>query len=405
MALFKYRALDANGQPAEGVMEEDSARRVIAALEQRGLSVNLVAHCEPKRFLFARKPKLSWDDLHQFNEHLHTVTRSGGALVPAMAVMEQDIGRPQIKKVLQDVRQHMEAGNTLSDAFARHPRSFSPVYTSLVRAGEQAGSLPSVFSCLATYSKRMIELRSSIQETLAYPLMVLLVAAVIVGYLLTYVVPIFADIFAGFGGNLPAPTQLLVDASAFFNGNFWSVTGTGVLGVVLAVWIIMSLLQARSGGLIVDRLKSLIPGYGRVYITVSIERFSRALGLLLRSGVRLPEALDLAGHAAGNAVIHRAAGDAARHVSGGAGLADALKKTGRFANSFCWLLGNAESRGETDSALLLLADDLVENSAQLQRQLKFIIGPLMVIGLGMTIGFIVLSLYLPIFSLGDIINK
>lgn len=405
MALFRYRALDAAGQAADGVMEEDSARRVVAALQQRGLTVNCVERAEPKRALFPRKPKLTWDDLHQFNEHLHAVTRTGNAFVPALAAIENDIGKPRMKKTLADVRRHVEAGNSLSEAFERHPDSFSPVYTSLVRAGERTGNLSAVFSCLATYSKRMVDLRNSIQETMVYPAMVVLVSVCIVSFILTDVVPVFAEIFAGFGGSLPAPTQLLVDASVLFQERRWVVLAAFVFLVACCVWTIRAMIQGKSNGHLIDKVKSLIPGYGRAYVMVSTERFSRALGLLLQSRVPATEALELAGHAAGNSVISRAASDAVTRVAGGTGLADALRATGCFTNSFCWLLGTAESRGEVDTALLVLADDLGYGTAHLQRQLKYIISPLLIIGLAFTVGFIVVSLYLPIFSLGDLINR
>lgn len=405
MALFRYRALDATGQAADGVMEEDSARRVIAALQQRGLTVNLVERAEPKRAIFSRKPKLTWDDLHQFNEHLLTATRCNAGLIPAMEAMEHELNRPQVRSVLKDVRRHVEAGNSLSDAFARHPESFSPVYTALVSAGERTGSLSAVFSCLATYSKRAVELRNSIQEALAYPVILILVAGAVLLMMLLKIVPIYRDVFEGFGGRLPVQTQLVLMLSELLRQHGGLVAIICVFALFVAYSALRRVVKGESHGYALDNTKMAVPLFGKIYKLVSTERFCRALGLLLNKGVAPKEALDLAAASAGNSVMSRRIASAAHQVSSGTSIADALRTTRLFKNSFCWLLSNAEKRGELDTALPILADGIARNILILQRRVKLISEPVLIVLLGLVVGFVIKALYMPMFSLGDVINK
>ena len=401
MTLFKYRAVDEDGLAIEGTLEEESARRVVVTLQERNLTVNAVERAGPAPEPSPTKTKLSWEDLELLNDQLFTITRSGTPLAPSLAAMGHELRNRRIRELLEDVRRRIEGGDTLEAALSAHTGDFPPVYAALVAAGERAGNLSAVFECLSRYSRRMVELKSSLFEVLAYPLIVIVAATAIVIGMLWVIVPQFAAVFMDFGGELPAPTMFLLHVSDALR------TYPGVLVAVAAAFAglcavtLPSLLRTESGGYRRDRLKLLLPFAGRIYASVSVARFCRALGLLLQSHVPMVESVNLAAAAAGNAVLNRAVKAAAQRVSSGMPLSEALKQTGYFDSGFCWLLGNAEQRGDMPDALFVLEDDHERAVDRMRRWMMTVAGPVAVVVVGLVIGFVSISLYLPIFTLGD----
>lgn len=404
MAQFRYKAVDPDGNPVEGVMEEASARRVVTLLQEQGLTVNSVDKTGGDSFAFLRRNRLSWQDLSEFNDQLLTITKSGLPLAPALKAMAVDVRKARLRNVLQDIQQQVEAGNTLESALTRHPGSFSPVYVSLVRAGERAGNIAAVFECLSTYSRRMVDLKSSIQEMMAYPSMLILAAVVIVSGILVKVVPVMAEIFQDFGGALPWPTKFVLNiTNMFLDHNVLLLIVTIVILVILAK-VFVSFLHGESSGSRMDWIKLHIPGFGRVYAVASLARFCRALGLLLQAKVPILESLQLASAAAGNAVLAKAVRYAGRQVANGATLAEGLKESRYFDHSFCWLLGQGEQRGELAESLLLLDEDQERSVDRMRKWIMMVTGPVVVVCVAVIVGFLVVSMYLPIFSLGDVIS-
>jgi len=404
MAQFRYRAVDPDGNPVEGVMEEASARRVVPLLQEQGLSVNGVNKVGGGGFEFMRRNRLSWQDLSEFNDQLLTITKSGLPLAPALKAMASDVRKAKLRNVLDDIQRQVEAGNTLESALTRHPGSFSPVYVSLVRSGERAGNIAAVFECLTTYSRRMVDLRSSIQEMLAYPLMLILAAFAIVVWILVKVVPVMAEIFKDFGGELPAPTKLVLRIGDLFvhHSLIWLSVSAVILVIMLKVFV--SFLHGESSGPGMDRIKLHIPGLGRVYAMASLARFCRALGLLLQARVPMLASLELAAASAGNAVLTKAVRYAGRQVANGATLAEGLKESRYFDHSFCWLLAQGEQRGELAESLLLLDEDQERSVDRMRKWIMMVTGPAVVVCVAILVGFLVISMYLPIFSLGDVIS-
>jgi len=404
MPLFNYKTVDPEGNPIEGVLEEDTARRAVLVLEERGLQVNTVEAAGPKRRLFPSRDRLTWADLEELNEQLLTITREKLPITSAIGELTQDVRNRRVKRVLEGIRRHVEAGHSLEDAFALHPESFSPVYTTLIRAGERAGNLAGVFGCLTGYSKRMAELKNQVQEALAYPLILVTAAGALLAGMLLWVVPMFGEIFMDFGGELPAPTWFLLWVSDVVRDNapYWGAA-CGVF-LVACVVLISSLLRTTSSGYVLDTIKLRTPAFGRLYAACSLERFCRTLGMLIEARVPVVESLDLAAATTGNAVLRRAVTSAALQVSSGSPLAEALRASGYFENLFCWLLGNAEHRGEVDQTLQVLAEDYESSVARVQKWILLLAGPVVTVLVAFLVGYIVVSLYLPIFTLGDVVS-
>jgi len=404
MTLYKYRAVDRDGKVIEGTMEEDSAKRAASTLRERGLQVNSIDEVGKGPGFLRMKSRLTWDDLDLFNRELLAITKSGLPLAPVLKALAEDIRSRRLKPVLEDVRIHLESGSSLEEAISKHRSSFPPMYASVIRAGERTGNLSGVLSHLSAYSARMVEMKNSIQEAVAYPILVLVAACGILLFLMVKVVPEFEEMFNDFGGVLPGPTQLCVNVSNFFVGHAIVFLACVAVGLAVLYRILKGLRGTESGGYVLDQIKIHVPFFGALYTSASMARFSRTLGLLLASKVPVVESLDLASAAAGNAVLRMAVMDAARLVEGGEAISNALASTGYFGHSFSWMVGTGEARGEVAMSLLNLADTYDRGADRMDKLISMLIGPVVIIFLGITVGFIVISLYLPIFMLGDAIS-
>ncbi|MCX5771611.1 MAG: type II secretion system F family protein [Candidatus Hydrogenedentes bacterium] len=402
MPLFKYRAVDGEGNPVDGTMEGPFAHQVVVALQQQGLAVNAVRRVGRERPAVASR-RLSWSDIEQLNSQLMMATKSSLPLAPSIAAMAQDLGNPRIRPVLEDVRQQLEAGQSLEQALSRHPKAFSPVYRALVSAGETAGNLPGVFRALFDYSKSMADLASNLRLALMYPALVITFAALVIGGLLWKVVPQYAEIFNEFGKGLPAPTQFLINLSDFVRARGLLILCALVVagGVGIAYYVNGRRAEPHYWA---DWLKLRTPVVRRVFMLGSVMQFTRALALLLEARVPLLESLELAGAASGNAVLHRRIRMAARDLNAGSSIGQALQKARIFDSGSCWLIANAEKNGSLEETLVALSEEQARSLAYLYRSITTLIGPAIVVGIGLFVGFIILSLYLPIFSLGDAIS-
>ena len=385
-------------------MDESSARRVTAILEERGLQVSEVERVG-KRAGFARLGRpLRLEDLELFNDHLLAVAKSGLPMAPALKGIAKDFHKKRLRRIVQSIQADLEKGSSLDEALSKHPDSFPPIYATAIRAGERAGNLSGVLSVLNTHSSRMIDIRNTVQAAFAYPILVLICAAGVMSFLLVKVIPVFDEIFQDFGVGLPAPTQFWVDISRVMNANLVPISVMAIL--VFAGWPAFARLARRTyrGGYIVDWLKHYIPVVGKTFIEGSLARFSRSLGILLAGGVPIVESLDLASAASGNAVLREKVRLATLDVAGGQRVADALSDTGYFSHTFCWLFSIGEERGELDEALMTIAGTYEREIARRDRLFGFLIGPVLVIFLALAVGSMVVALYLPIFTLGDAIG-
>ncbi len=401
MPLFKYRAVDQEGNPVEGTMDEASARRVTAILAERGLQVNSVEEVEKRLGFLRMKSRLTWEDLDLFNEQLLAITKSGLPLAPSLRALAHDLRNPKLKAIFEDIRSQIESGNSLEEALSKYPESFSPVYRSIVKAGEQTGNLSGVLSQLSTYSARLVEVKNRLQEAVAYPMLILVASCVVLGLLIGKIVPEFASMYEEFGAELPPLT------------NFWLATGKllqshpvlsigGFVVVVLGLyWVLRTSLSTEVGGYKLDWIKLHFPIFRKLYFSSSVARFSRSFGLMLTSRIPVVESMDLASAAAGNAVLRAAVVAAAKLVTGGERISDALANTGFFEHSFCWTLATAEGRGEVDRALLDLAESYERRLERLDTRTLLFLGPVMIIIVGLIVASVVIAMYMPLFSLAD----
>ncbi len=405
MPLFRYRAVDSGGAPIEGTMDEPSASRVSAILDERGYQVSSIEQVAKRNSLLSLKPRLDWGDIQVLNDQLLAVSKSRLPMVPALETLAMDVRRPRLKRVLTSLREDLERGSTLDDAIDRCADRVPFIYRSLIRAGERSGNLPGVLAIAGIHSRRMNEMRNNLQTALAYPALVSVAAFALLFGFLYYLIPGFAETYADFGSGLPAPTQFWFDVSALVRRHVVAVLmaiGLLVFGTPLFIRLLR---RWEFGSVAIDWTKERMPVLGKTFGQISTARFARSLGTLLSSGVHAVEALDLAAAASGNAWLRRSVREATEHIAAGEQIADALSDTGYFSHTFCWLLSTGEQRGEIETSLLSIAETLEREVGRRDRIVGFLAMPLLILLIGLVIVAALTSIYLPIFSLGDAISS
>jgi type IV pilus assembly protein PilC len=404
MTEYRYRALDDQGNPVDGTMESTSARQVTVKLQERGYTVNEVAELHPQTSLLQVAHKLNWDDIQLFTEQLHAITKSELPLAPALKSLAADLRNPRLKPVLDDMQRSLEQGASLEEAVQKNRDAFPSVFPAIIKAGEVSGNLPGVLQVITHYASRMVDLKNSLQTVMAYPIMLMVFAVGIFFFLTTKVLPVFAEIFDEIGGQLPSPTRFWVGIGEHV-AQHWNIWVYVFCVIAIGLHLIRRMLERSEGGREwLDWLRLHLPVAGHTYYLISISRFTQTLALLLSSKVPIIESIELAAAASGSAQLQRVSAQAALDVAGGLGLGEALSQTGFFGHHFCWLLSTSEERGDVETALDSLARSYQCEVALRDRAIGILVAPLIIGAVGILFGSMILSLYLPIFSMGDAIS-
>jgi type IV pilus assembly protein PilC len=302
--------------------------------------------------------------------------------------------------MLTDIRSDVETGTSLSGAFRKHPLQFDGLYCNLVEAGEQAGILETLLDRLATYQEKTIELQNKIRSALIYPIAVLVVAFIVISVIMIFVIPSFKDIFKSFGADLPTPTLVVIAMSEFFVSYWWAIFG-GIGGAVYMT--VQSWRRSERFQMVVDRAMLRVPVFGPLVHKAAVARWSRTLSTMFAAGVPLVEALDSVGGAAGNAVFAAATEDIQRDVATGAALTTAMQATQVFPNMVLQMSSIGEESGSLDQMLSKVADFYEQEVDEAVKGLSTLMEPIIIVVLGTVIGGIVVSMYLPIFKLGQVV--
>lgn len=404
MAQYKYRAVDEQGKAVDGTMEESSAHRVTRVLQERGLTVNSVETLYKERGLLRVSHRLTWDELDLFSQQLTAITRSELPLSPALKAMAADLRSSRLKPVLERLQQDLDRGISLEDAMSNQHESFPRIFPSVIRAGEKTGNLAGVLQLLCNYTSRMVGLKHVLQGALAYPATVLVLGSCVLGFLLVKVVPVFAEIFQEFGGELPAPTRFWVKMGDVVQFHLPEILMGAGLFLILWRGALFFLRRYETGAIWLDWIRLHTPVFGKLQYQLALSRFSRSLSILLASRVPVLESLELAAASSGSPMLQRAVDEANLQVAGGERIADALSSTGFFGHNFCWLLATSEDRGDAENALENLAGIYEREVSLRDRMVSSLASPILIVMLGFLIASVVISLYLPIFSLGDVVS-
>lgn len=404
MAPYRYRAIDSDGNPITGTMDESSAFRVTALLHERGYQVSSVELEQKPSWIPPLRPRLTWAELRLFTDELHRAAKSGLPLPPALRSLAAELRSRRVKNALDGVAQELERGKTLAEAITLLGADLPPVFVSAIRAGEVSGNLPAILAHLTDYSASMAETRSGLQEAIIYPMLVLVCCILTALHLILNVLPPYVDMYTGMGALLPAPTRMLSALHYGVHTIRYALVPV-LIALPFALYALgMRVTSTRRVSYIGDALRTRAPVYGRLFRGVTLARFARVLGLLLSSRVPAPDSLTLAGAASGNTLLARGAEQARVYVERGGTIAEALTPTGYFPEAFCWSVRVAEQRGDLDEALAQLAETYERTVSRSGRMIMAWLTPALIVLLGMFISFLLLAMYMPLFSLADQIS-
>jgi type IV pilus assembly protein PilC len=399
MATYVFKAMDLTGAKATGEVEAENKQSVADQLKSRGLIVLEIADKHRSREInldiFKRiKPS----DLTVMTRQLSTMVSSGMTILRALYVLEGQTENDKLTATLVEVRKDVEAGLPLSDAIARHPKAFSPLYVAMVRAGETGGVLDSALLRVADQLEKEDSLRRQIKSAMAYPAVVLTFSFLVLIALVTFLVPIFVGVFEQFGGELPAITKFTVGLSKLMTGSWYLL----IAGTALAVWGFLKWKRSARGRPHWDAFRLRIPfKIGDIVQKVSLARWSRTLSALLGAGVPLMQALDITAKTAGNTVVERAMESVIDSVKQGGTIAAPLKEAPVFPHMVTHMVGVGEETGALDTMLTKIAEFYEDEVDASVKALTSILEPVMIVLVGGMVGFIVIAMYLPLFKVYD----
>ena len=344
--------------------------------------------------------KITQRDVGIFTRQLATMLDAGLPIVQALDLLARQTDKAPFSEVIAALKHDVESGSAFAESLARHPTVFDTLYINMVAAGEMGGMLATILVRLATYMEKAGKLRAKIKSALIYPVSVIGVAVLVTSLLLVYVIPVFGEMFASFGEELPLPTQIAINLSSVAIAYFWYMLA-GVVGTLVSV---RAYYRTERGRHRIDGLTLRLPLIGDMFRKTAVARFTRTLSTLVSSGVPILDALTITGKTAGNKVVENAVLAARQSISEGKTLADPLIRSQVFPPMVCQMVQVGETTGALDTMLAKVADfydDEVDTAAS---NLTTLVEPVVILFLGAVIGGIIVSMYLPIFQLGAVLN-
>jgi type IV pilus assembly protein PilC len=342
--------------------------------------------------------KVTDKDITFFTRQLATMMKSGVPLLQAFDIVGKGHANPAVARLLMDIKNEVETGNSLNSAFRKYPLYFDQLFCNLVQAGEQAGILDSLLDRLATYKEKILAIKSKIKAALFYPISIIVVAFVITAIIMIFVIPAFKNLFTSFGADLPAPTLMVMAMSDFFVQYWWAIFG----GVGFGVWFFFyTWKRSLKMQMYMDRLALKFPIFGVVIRKATIARWTRTLSTMFAAGVPLVEALDSVAGAAGNYVYFEATKKIQQEVSTGTSLTVAMTNANVFPNMVIQMVSIGEESGSLDGMLSKVADYFEREVDDAVEALSSLMEPMIMVVLGVLIGGMVIAMYLPIFKMGQ----
>lgn len=404
MPIYKYVAKDQSAKSISGKLSAKDQEAVIDELRKRKLVVISVTESKGPsmmEFKFGGSAKVKTEDLVIFSRQLATMVDAGIPLMQSLDVLREQIKHGEFKRVIASLHDDIEVGNSLSNSFAKYPNVFDSLYINMVRAGESSGMLNIILERLAAYLEKMSTLKRKIKSAMVYPIMVVSMAIVITAILMLKVVPTFKGIFDMLGGELPMPTKVLIMVSDLFTK--WILYLIGL--IIVLTFLSAKYAKTERGRLQIDKIKLKLPIFGELFIKVAISRFSRTLSTLIQSGVPILAALEIVGKTSGNKVIENAVEGVRTNVKEGESIAAPLIKSGVFPPMVTRMIAVGEQTGELEKMLGKVSDFYDEQVDTAISALTSLIEPVIIAFLGVIVGGIVISLFLPILKITQLIGR
>ena len=398
MATYRYSAMDASGRTVTGTLEADSfelVRAKLSDLSYHVLSIRQARGGSSFKDAMANMQRVSLRDLVMFSRQFATMIDAGLSIVKCLDILQKQTRNPKMKDVIGEVKRDVAGGLGLTESLQRHPRIFSPLYVNMIRAAEAGGILDTVLDRLSTFLEKEQETRNKIKSAMTYPVVVFTFAMLMLIGLLFFVLPKFKGIFETMGLQLPLTTKLMLNSSDYLK-SYWYIALVFMVGSAVAVKM---LARTEKGKYAIDSAKLRLPIFGDLILKTSVSRFARTFGTLISSGVPVLQALDIVADTAGNRVVSEVVGRARNSIKEGEKISTPLFGSRIFPVMVTQMIAIGEETGRLDQMLVKVSnfyDDEVDNTL---KSLTSLIEPLMIVGLGLIVGFIAVSVISPIYSL------
>ncbi|GAB1409523.1 type II secretion system F family protein [Desulfovibrionales bacterium] len=400
MAIFLYRAKARNGRNVKGDLDAPSLEFAENTLRRRGCT-DIKVKPKPKDLLEGTflEGSVASRDMVVFSRQFATMINAGVPILQSLQIMCEQTENAKLRRKLYTIRNDIEGGSSLFEALKKHQDIFDALYTNMVNAGETGGILDQVLIRLAEYIEKAAKLKAKIKSAMIYPAVVVTVAVVVIAVILIFVIPTFEQMFTSFGSALPAPTQFVIDLSRFVMNNSLAL----MVGIIAFFVAFKLFYKWEKGEILVDRWVLFLPVFGPLLRKAAVAKFSRTLSTMVSSGVPILNALDIVSRTSGNKTVERGVLEAKRSIAEGQTLAEPLDATGVFPPMVIHMISIGEATGALDSMLHKIADFYDDEVDVAVDALTSLIEPIMIVFLGVIVGGLVISMYLPIFSIADTI--
>jgi type IV pilus assembly protein PilC len=399
MAVFVYQGRTASGVQ-NGEIEAPDRSSAVGELRRRAILVTKIAEKTAPKMSFKFGGKVKDKEMAIFTRQFSTMIDAGLPLVQCLNILAEQSESKTLRSVTGQVARHVEAGSTLADALRRHPRTFDDLFTNLVEVGEAGGILDVVLQRLAAYIEKAAALKRKVKAAMVYPCAIIGVALLVVIFMLTFVIPTFAQMFKDLGADLPLPTKIVMVLSDFVRSYILLI----IAGMIGAVMALRSYYRTEGGRATIDALMLKLPVFGTLVRKVAVARFTRTLGTLVQSGVPILDGLRITARTAGNKVVEKAVLQCRAAVTEGKTLADPLRTSGVFPPMVTQMISVGEQTGALDAMLSKIADFYDDEVDTAVSTLTSLLEPIMIVFLGVVVGGLVVAMYLPIFKLVTLVK-
>jgi type IV pilus assembly protein PilC len=411
MAKFSYEALDKGGKPVKGTIEADTEDMILERLRGMGYFPTKITKSKESvgqidlgtlpglRWLFGR---IKLRHISTFTRQLATLIEAGLPLLRSLTILEEQTESGNLKKIIKELSVGIESGGTLSEGLGHYPKVFSKLYVNMVRAGEIGGVLEAVLEKIAVFLEKQRELRSKVKSAMMYPMMVICVSGLIVTFILVFIIPRFKAIYEDLHATLPAPTLLLINISNVLIDPIKASTALACIILIIIGFKYMN--KTSQGKFYIDSVKLKLPVFGQLVNKMAIARFASTLSTLITSGVPILQALEIVRETSGNEVVSRAMTQVHDSIREGESIHEPLAKFPVFPPLVVHMIAVGEETGALDAMLNKVAEAYEREVDDTVKGLTSLIEPLLIVFLGIIIGFIVIALYLPLFNIVNVIK-
>ena len=399
MPVFLWAGKNKKGDIQKGEMEASTKAAVLANLKRMKIEPTKIKK-KPKD-LFENvaflQPKVKTRDIILFARQFSTMIDAGLPIIQCLDILYAQQENATFKKMLRSIKDDVESGSTLAEALKKFPNEFDDLFVNMIAAGEAGGILDTILRRLSAYMEKAARLKSKVKGAMTYPIVTLIIAGAVLAVILVFVIPVFEEMFADMGGQLPAFTQMVVKVSDFTKKNVIYI----VVGLILFIFAFKKFHSTEKGRAFIDKNILRLPVFGDLIRKVAVSKFTRTMGTMLSSGVAILEALEIVAKTAGNKTIEQAVYSVRSDIAEGRTMADPLIESGVFPSMVCQMIAVGESTGALDAMLEKIAEFYDEEVDQAVENLTALIEPFMLVFLGITIGGLVIAMYLPVFKMAS----